>query len=228
MTAPPKSFDQSALEFHVHVGYCIAAWSGVDSGLFNIFRQCVGPIEQSAIIYYRTSGLDARFKLTEELVVSLLPRREQKSGSHNHPDVVAWGKAIARHGDLLGVRRRIAHLPVDVTFDSLSGQGLINRAPASESAIDPADLRTSFQIYASRNERFRTKEAKTEPLMLQDLIEHFAAVNELAARLHGFFYKTMANYAPTFPVRAPPPPIQKYPTEDVSTIPRPPRQPSQA
>jgi hypothetical protein len=57
------------------VGYCIAAWADVDEQLFRIFQDCVGPLEQSAIIYYKTPGLDARFTLTNEIVRSILPKR---------------------------------------------------------------------------------------------------------------------------------------------------------
>ena len=47
-------------EFHMVMGYCIAAWAAVDEQLFLLFSDCVGPHEQAAIIYYRTPGLDVR------------------------------------------------------------------------------------------------------------------------------------------------------------------------
>jgi len=55
-------------EFHMWVGYCITAWAEVDDVLFCIFRDCVGPSEQCAIIYYKTPGLEARFSLIDEIV----------------------------------------------------------------------------------------------------------------------------------------------------------------
>ena len=78
----PKCWQELADEFHMMIGYCVTHWARVDDELFRIFRHCVGPNEQSAIIYYRTPGLDLRFGLTEELVLSLLPKRPAKSGSH--------------------------------------------------------------------------------------------------------------------------------------------------
>ena len=38
--------------------YSVAAWAEVDDWLFRIFRDRVGPYDQSAVIYYRTPGLD--------------------------------------------------------------------------------------------------------------------------------------------------------------------------
>jgi hypothetical protein len=67
---------------------------GVDDELFRIFRDCVGPYEQSAIIYYRTPTLNARLGLTEEIVQSVLPKRPKKSGGHYHPSVKAWNRGF--------------------------------------------------------------------------------------------------------------------------------------
>src|SRR5580704_18065915 len=103
---PPKSGQELGDEFHAMVGYCIAEWASVDDELFQIFRHCVGPIEQSAIIYYRTPGLKPRLDLTEELVKSVLPKRTKKSGGHD--------PAVADFEKLLGTRRRIAHQPIMV------------------------------------------------------------------------------------------------------------------
>jgi hypothetical protein len=50
-----KSASQrEADEFHMMLGYCIAAWADVDDLLFRIFRECIGPHLQCAIIYYKT------------------------------------------------------------------------------------------------------------------------------------------------------------------------------
>jgi hypothetical protein len=49
-----------ASAFFEALGRCIAEWAFVDEQLFLIFRDCIGLHEQSAIIYYRTPGLDLR------------------------------------------------------------------------------------------------------------------------------------------------------------------------
>jgi hypothetical protein len=112
MTNPQNELQEWADEFHMMMGYCIAEWATVDEELFLIFRDCLGPYEQSAIIYFRTPGLNVRLGLTDELVLSVLPEKERKSGGHDHPSVKAWQEAIKGFDTLLAVRRRIAHQPI--------------------------------------------------------------------------------------------------------------------
>jgi hypothetical protein len=78
-----KSWQELGDEFYIMIGQCIAAWAQVDDELFRIFRSCLGPYEQSAIIYYRTPGLDARFGLTDEIVRSVLPERPNPALGHS-------------------------------------------------------------------------------------------------------------------------------------------------
>lgn len=219
MVTLPKDWERVSHEFHLHVGYCIAEWSRVDDDLFTIFRQCVGPHEQSAIIYYRTPGLDVRFGLTNELVLSLLPDKALQPGGHDHPDALAWKKAILGYDKLLGERRRIAHHPVDIMLDFPSRPGLINSTPFDPSAYEP---RVNYQIYASHHERLRRKEASARPLKLPDLGKHIQNVRGLSGRLQTFFHATMKNYVPAFPPPVPQPPIPVYQTKDASTAPQPP------
>ena len=113
-------------EFHMMLGYCIAAWADVDDLLFRIFRDCIGPYEQCAIIYYKTPGLEARFSLTDEIVRSVLPKK--KPGAHDHPSVKAWDKAIKPRQDLLSQRRRLAHHPVTMRIEYFS-KSMLNRVP---------------------------------------------------------------------------------------------------
>ena len=62
-------------DFFGLLGQCIAAWALIDDELFRLFQECVGQPEQSAIIFYRTPGLDLRLSLTDEIFRSVLPRR---------------------------------------------------------------------------------------------------------------------------------------------------------
>ena len=65
-------------EFHMLMGYCMAGWAQVDEWLCRIFVDCIGPIDQSAVIYYRTPGLDVRLGLVDEIVrTTLLPSWER-------------------------------------------------------------------------------------------------------------------------------------------------------
>src|SRR5271163_2220003 len=140
--APSKSWQELGDEFHLMVGYCIAAWARIDDELFRIFRACVGPYKQSAIIYYRTPGLDMRLGLTDELVLSVLPKKDRKSGGHDHPSVKAWKAAKSGFSDLLAIRRRIAHHPAEVKTAPYGRDHRLGWDPS------PA---VSFEIYASQH-----------------------------------------------------------------------------
>jgi hypothetical protein len=59
-----KRWQELGDEFHMMVGYCIAVWAYVDDALLQVFRECLGPLDQSAAIYFKMPGLDARFSLT--------------------------------------------------------------------------------------------------------------------------------------------------------------------
>ena len=94
-TPPAGSWQELGEEFHLMIGECVAGWAHVDDELFRIFHHCVGPLVQCSIIYYRTPGLDVRFALVDEIVGSVLPKRERRSGGHDHPSVKAWKTAKA-------------------------------------------------------------------------------------------------------------------------------------
>lgn len=176
---PPKSPYQALGErFHLMMGECVAAWANVDTQLFRIFHECMrAPLEQCAIVYYRTPGLDARFGLVTELVQSVLPKRPRKSGGQDHPDVKAWKTAIAGYQKLLSVRRRVAHHPV-----------AIRREPHRIGQRIGADLPSWFEIYVGEHERLREKDADLPALKADDLWEHVIAVSGLTRRLHLFYH----------------------------------------
>jgi hypothetical protein len=166
---------KAANNFHMMIGYCIADWAKVDDELFRIFRDCVGPYEQSAIIYYRTPGLNVRLELTDEIVKSVLPKPQKQSGDHDHPSVKAWKAAKKDFRDLLSTRRRIAHHPI------------------KHGAIWPFDPALSlllswppwFEIQIGQHEQLRS--GKLPDLQLDDLKAHLSAVAALRERLQHFF-----------------------------------------
>jgi hypothetical protein len=73
-------------EFHRVMGSCIAAWAQVDDQLFRIFRSCIGPYDQSAVIYYRTPGLDVRLALVDEIVITTSFAKSGKARLCRPPD----------------------------------------------------------------------------------------------------------------------------------------------
>jgi hypothetical protein len=112
MKMPSKTWQELGDEFHMQMGYCIAHWASVDNGLFKIFHTCVGPLKQSAIIYYKIPGLEARLTLTDEIIRSIFPSTKNEPGKHPHRDVKRWTNIRNNIADLLPIRRRIAHHPV--------------------------------------------------------------------------------------------------------------------
>jgi hypothetical protein len=173
----PGSWQELGEEFHLMIGECIAGWAHVDDELFRIFHHCVGPLVQCAIIYYRTPGLDVRFGLVDEIVGSVLPKREPRSGGKDHPSVRAWKTAKGNYQSLLGVRRRIAHHPVQIQhFARYYGD---------------APPLSWFEVYVNNNERLREKEANIPPLRIDDLRSHLVNVDRLSGRLHQFYYDVL-------------------------------------
>lgn len=177
-------------KFHEMMGYCIAVWADVDDTLFRIFQHCVGAPLQCAIIYYKTPGLEARFSLTDEIVRSVLPRK--KPGEHDHAYVKRWDKAIKKRGDLLAMRRRIAHHPVAVRMN-VRIAGMFGTMPYNRMPIGGAvDQFSWLELYMSESEKVRGRDAHLPALLLKDLEDHFDAVATLANDLLGFLIEVLS------------------------------------
>lgn len=209
-----KQWRELGDEFHMHVGYCIARWADVDNELYRIFQDCLGPEEQSAIIYFRCPGLDVRLGITDELVKSVLPKAARKSGGHDSPEVKAWKNAIADFRDLLAVRRRIAHHPIVIRQEPfMVGHSRVGETPPSW-----------FEIYVSRHEQHRTGDLPA--LKIKDLKDHQAAVVKLRDRLRRFFLDVLTKPQPKSSASFLRQQIRKSPRKDRATRLRPRRAPS--
>jgi hypothetical protein len=194
MTAElPEAWQKLSDEFHMTMGYCIAAWAQVDNELFRIFADCMALTDHSAIIYYRTPGLDVRFGMADEIVkTTLLPSWERPG--HGDPRIKAWKAATKGVRDLLSVRRRIAHQPVTPRQEPFRcGMPLGERAPSW------------YEIHVSRHERLRDNAAKLPPLTITDLRKHRAEVAMLTDRLAAFFHDVLTKPETAFspPIRPP-------------------------
>ncbi len=187
-----KSWQQLGDEFYLMMGQCIASWAQVDDALFRIFQACVGPPEQCAIIYYRQPGLDIRFGLTEEIVVSVLPKRERQSGGHDHPDVATWKDIVRTGKKLLETRRRIAHYPVMLH--------MVHIEPSRVGEPPPA----WFEIYVNQHERMRGRQSDIKPIHINDLSVHLLLTMELQGRFNRFFFEILANYVEASPLQTSP------------------------
>jgi hypothetical protein len=177
-------------EFHMVIGYCVAAWAQVDDKLFRIFRDCLGPYDQSAVIYYRTPGLDIRFTLTDEIVKTTLLPSWERPGSRDRR-IKAWRAVYLEFDKLLSTRRRIAHQPV--------------RTEPPKIGMRIGDPLTAFEIYVSRHEALRDSARKLPPVSLNDLLIHRQAVNALSDRLQAFFDDVLTKPATASSPPEPPP-----------------------
>lgn len=69
-------------EFHQQVGMCITAWANVNQQLFNICFDILGSTkDRVSIVFYSSPTIATRLRLVDELVLSVLPKREKKTGA---------------------------------------------------------------------------------------------------------------------------------------------------
>jgi hypothetical protein len=157
------------------LGYCIAEWANLEEQLFLICRDCLGSYEQAAIVYYRQPGIDVRIQMVDELVRSILPRKQ--SGEHDHEDVKIWHQLFKGIKKLLSVRRRIAHQPVRTSQNALA---ILVMGTAQKFVVgNPA-------VSMSRHEEKRGRGLEDKPILLADLKTHLAEVKIVTAALSNF------------------------------------------
>jgi hypothetical protein len=168
-------------QFLLRVGMCITSWAYLEEHLFSIFHTSLRcPKLQASIIYFKTPGLEARLSLTDELVVSVLPKPEREDGGHHHSDAIAWRKIRNAIYDQLATRRRIAHHPIQ-----LQKLGDMHKIEDMHEIVDMFEL-SRLAIQMSENEQLRGKNVTLRPLGLNQLRDHGLAVVALAQRLHEF------------------------------------------
>jgi hypothetical protein len=166
-------------EFYMYVGLCITAWARVDEELFKTCDAILGTKKElAAIIYYRTTTLGARLALVGELVHRVLPKRERKSGGHDHPDVKTWRELQTDIEALLQERTQIAHHPVEMRFRDISR----------------TQISTSYRLYVSDAERLRGRHDNTAPLTVDRLSEHCQIVQQRARVLRKFRQNVLQGY----------------------------------
>ena len=180
----PKMPGEEGREFFETLGRCIAAWATVDEELFRNFRECLGPHEQSAIIFYRTPGLDVRLNLTDEIVKSVFLRTDQ-SNAHPPPGVKAWNALVSKFKTLLHVRRRLAHHPVGQRWRSENGSALLGSSEIGGSMLNEP-FYSRLEVDVGEHERARRSATSFEPLTIADLRQHLSSVRALANALNDF------------------------------------------
>lgn len=177
---------------HMIAWKCITEWGAVDEELFQIFRSCIGPYEQSAIIYFGTPEQKVRLGLTDELVLSVLPEKER---GHDHASVRAWKEATADFDDLLDVRRRMSHLPI-FPRKVLRDGAVVGQMGFDTATLGSGGISTSWsEKYESPHEQIRSEGGGQSPLTLGELQDHLTAVHALGGRLRAFLRDALSSYA---------------------------------
>jgi hypothetical protein len=175
------SDDDISTIFYMRVGECVTAWAEVEDELFRIFRYCVGPLKQCAIIYYRTPGLEVRFGLADEIVRSILPSKQP--GDKDHQSVKAWIEAKGDYQALLTFRRRVAHQPVQFREGEVY---TILTAPDLYAMPDLLGTPPWLEIATSEHEALREK-PPGQPITVEHLLAHKVSVVRLRDRLNRFY-----------------------------------------
>jgi hypothetical protein len=95
----------------------------VEARLFDLCHLALRTSQECvAIIYYRTPTINSRIELVDELLSTILPKKEKTSGSHDHPAVKEWKEIKKRIIGHLPVRNSIAHHPLDTHYETLDGK----------------------------------------------------------------------------------------------------------
>jgi hypothetical protein len=157
-------------EFYVMVGRCIAEWGEIEERLFNICWDCLGPYEQSAIVYYRTPSIDARLTLIDELIECVMSKEEIDLSGYEP----TWKATIKLVRGLLSTRRQLAHHPIKEINNYL-----VYHTKWQNWAEGPV-----FRVRASEHERARGK--RDDELYIDDLHEHHSSLEGAKLMLDQF------------------------------------------
>src|SRR5687768_15701283 len=114
---PEKSISELGREFYTLMGEAISNWARVETYLFKICRAALGATSlRTAIVYGRTTSIEGRRLLVNNLLETRLPQRA-KNGGKEHPDTREWNEITKTMEDLLPVRNKIAHRPMEPHID---------------------------------------------------------------------------------------------------------------
>ncbi len=176
---PKTEIQKRGEEFMLMVGSCVTEWATIDSELFHICWECLDcSKEQAAIVYFRTPTIEARRTLANDLLLTVLPKKERLNGGKDHADVVKWSEIMRDLGNLLRIRNRIAHQPVSHKIE-YARAGIMRVG-------DPLWV-SWFESHVSEHERPKARQAgENRPLKLSDLEDHLMAIEKLSGELFQF------------------------------------------
>jgi hypothetical protein len=164
----PEEYEEAETAFLRAVGVCITQWAFVDRFLFRLFRQGVGaPTHRAAIVYYDQHSINSHFRQVDALLKGLLEADEHENLRE------LWKELRQTIIDLLPTRNIIAHQPVR-RLGTHDGQKAVY----------------IYGIHMEPYQRFLNKKPKgmkgKDALVIEDLIAHAEAVEELTLHLVSF------------------------------------------
>jgi hypothetical protein len=167
MQLPPNipMLDLQLKEFYQLIGQCIKAWATVEDKLFDVCEKLLKTERHFvSVIFFRTPSIDARVKLTHELLAVHFPKIKKGNRDTDHPVLAEWKGIKTKIERLLPERNSLAHHPVRMN-------------------IQARNL-TSFETSPSQKERLRGKEVK--PVEDIKLSRHLKEVNGISQSLEKF------------------------------------------
>eukprot|EP01036_Dinobryon_divergens_P050706 gene50706-67883_t len=165
------------------MGRAVSEWAFADEELFKIFRDCIGPYEQSAIIYYKIQSLDTRMSLTDDIIRSILPKT--KNGEQDAPSLIAWKAIKKAFTALLRQRSLVAHQQIHV-------QILASELDDRGDPTPTAKFETALELFPNAHERLKetgstfSADYPKSGFSIDDLKAHAEAVKEVASDLDNF------------------------------------------
>lgn len=173
---PKTELQKRGEELMLMFGSCVTEWAAIDSDLFHIRWECLDcSKERAAIVYFRTPAIEARRTLTNDLLVTVLPKRERPNGGKDHPAVITWLEIMKGLAKLLRIRNRIAHQPVSHK---------IEYARAGTARAGDLLWVSWFESHASQHERSKVRQAgENRSLKLSDLEDHLLSVGKLSGEI---------------------------------------------
>ncbi|HEX4201218.1 MAG TPA: hypothetical protein VHY59_06845 [Chthoniobacterales bacterium] len=163
--------DEQSREFHYRLGSAITEWAHIEAELFEICASVLNAAKHHvAIVYYRTPTLDARLKLTDELVGTLFP--ERKPGAHPTRAEKEWKSITKKMGDELPTRNQLAHSPASPMVDTTDGN-----------PFKITDI--WFASNMSRTEKLRGRKIPQD-LKVEDIKSHIGRVGTIQMDLRSF------------------------------------------
>jgi len=170
MADPDKDNSGAYGDFYFHVGHCVKVWAVVEKHLFDVCHIFLGSSKTvAAVVYGRTSTLEMRISLVNDLIKMTYPT---KLGDHDHSNLVTW-KAIKKESErLIPTRNVIVHAPagMQTTLDLTKLPDLVVNA--------------WVEIYAAEHERLRGR--AIPPLKIEQVKTHREEATAFAKQISDY------------------------------------------